>query len=357
MERMKKKRNLLVPLCVLVSVAYIMFAARPLKAELQFLPQWTIEIARNAATAEATDFTHAIPFRLGQTAGYFTADGTVLNVVSFPYKAAISPAYYAPYGTSDKAIAFFAPDGTKAGTITRTGFPFFTEDKQYLFLPGGAAFAKLDDKGQTQWTYERYAPITAFSASRGGCVAGYADGTVVSFTDDGAVDQQFAPGGSEYPVILGADISPSGQLIACISGQDAQRFVIAKKSSNHTEIIHHEYLQTQTTRQRIVTFSRDESTVFYDCSDGIGVTDCKTGKSRRIPVSGRILSIQEAGETKTMFVLSKTGTTYTVQVIEPFAIAAGAFSFEAQAACIAVRDNDLFVGKDNTISRIRLVRQ
>lgn len=354
---MKKKRNLLVPLCVLFSVAYILLAARPLKAELQFLPQWTIEVARNTGTAEKNDFRDAIPFRLGQTAGYVTADGIVLNVVTFPYKAAISPSYYAPYGTSDKAIAFFAPDGTKAGTITRTGFPFFAEDKQYLFLPGGAAFAKLDDGGQTQWMYESYAPITAFSASPGGCVAGYADGTIISFGDDGTVDQQFAPGGSEYPVILGADISPSGQLIACVSGQDAQRFVIAKKSSSHTEIIHHEYLQTQTTRQKIVKFSRDESTVFYDRSDGIGVTDCKTGKSRLIPVSGHILSMQEAGKTRIMFVLSKSGTTYTVQVIEPFGIAAGSFSFEAQTACIAVRDNDLFVGKDNTISRIRLVRQ
>lgn len=356
METMKKRRKLLVPLFVSLSLVYVIVAARPLRKELQFLPQWTVDATKVTAPDNA-DFSAAIPFRLGQTAGYFTADGSILRVITFPYKAAISPAYYAPYGTSDRSIAFFASDGTKAGDITRAGFPFFWEDKQYLFLPGGAAFAKLDGGGQVQWTYEGYAPITAFSSSQGGCVAGYADGTVVAFTDDGAVAQQFAPGGSAYPVILGADVSASGALVACVSGQDEQRLVIAKKSSNHTEIIHHEYLPEQATRQRVVRFSRDESTVYYDRADGIGVTDCKTGKSRCIPLRGNILSVQESDTSRTVFVLSKAGSTYTVHVIEPFAISAGSFSFEAQAACMMVRGDDLFVGRNGSISCIRMVRR
>lgn len=358
---MKKKRNLLVPLCVSLSVVYIIFAARPLTTELQFLPQWTIDATSVTAKAPDTDqseqYQNAIPFKLGQTLGYFTADGTILHIVSFPYKAAQSPSYYALYGTNDKKIALFAPDGTKTAEITHTGFPFFMEDKQYLFLPGGASFAKLGDDGQVQWTHEGYAPITAFSSSEGGCVAGYADGTIISFANDGTIDQQFAPGGSGYPVILGAAISQSGDLIACVSGQDEQRFIIAKKSSNHTEIIHHEYLKKQTTRQKLVKFSRDESTVFYDSADGLGVADCRTGKSKHLPIKGHILSIQESAESGTVYVLSRTKTTYTVQVIEPFATAAGSFSFEANTACIAVQGENLFVGRDNTISRMQVVHQ
>lgn len=358
---MKKKRNLLVPLCVSLSVAYIILAARPLATELQFLPQWTIDAtkitAQTADTASPDQYQNAIPFKLGQTLGYFTPAGDILNIVTFPYKASLSPAYYALYGTNDKSIAFFSPDGTKAGTIEHTGFPFFMEDKQYLFLPGGASFAKLTDDGDIQWVYEGYAPITAFSSAKNGCVAGYADGTIISFTNDGAIDQTFTPGGSTYPVILGVDLSNSGELIACVSGQDEQRFIIAKKSSNHTEIIHHEYLTKQTTRQKLVTFSRDESTVFYDSADGLGITDCQTGKSRHIPIKGHILAIKEAQESKTVFVLSRDQTTYTVQVIEPFATAAGSFSFEARTACIAVQDENLFVGRDNTISRIQVVHQ
>lgn len=355
---MKKKRNVLVPLCISLSIAYIILAARPLEQELQFLPQWTIDATKLTIKKDSGDaaekFSQAIPFKLGQTLGYFTADGDILNIVTFPYKAALSERNYALYGTNDKKITFFTPDGKKAGEISRTGFPFFMGESQYLFLPGGSSFARLSENGNMQWSYENYAPITAFSSSPAGCVAGYSDGSIISFTNDGKIDQTFTPGGSEHPVILGAAISASGEYIACISGQNGQRFIIAKKSGNHTEIIHHEYMDKETTRQKLVKFSKDESTVYYDSADGLGIADVKTGKSKKLRISGHILSIQESSTTNIVFVLSKDNSLYTVLIVEPFATAAGSFSFEANTACIAVKDDALFVGRNNEISKLHI---
>ncbi|MBQ6780088.1 MAG: hypothetical protein IJP62_02535 [Treponema sp.] len=358
---MKKKRNLLLPLCISVSILYIILAARPLATELQFLPQWTIDASKVTVSKDSENlaerYEHAIPFKLGQTLGYFTADGDILSIVSFPYKAALSSSYYALYGTNDKKIPFFTPDGKKSGEISATGFPFFMESKQYLFLPGGSSFAKLDETGKMQWSYENYAPITAFSSSEYGCVAGYADGTVISFADDGKIDQTFSPGGSEYPVILGADLSNSGELIACVSGQNRQRFIVAKKSSNHTAIIHHEYLDTPTTRQVLVKFSKDESTVYFGSEDGLGIVDCTTGKSKHLKIGGHILSICESTESKSAYILSRNGETCTVHVIEPFATFAGSFSFKATSAFIATEHDNLFVGRNNTISKMQVTHR
>ncbi|MBQ3965891.1 MAG: WD40 repeat domain-containing protein [Treponema sp.] len=355
---MKKKRNLLIPLCITFSIVYIILAARPLKKELQFSPQWTIDATKVTVTKDSQNlkekFSDAIPFKLGQTLGYFTTDGDILNIVTYPYKAALSRHAYTLYGTSDKKIPFYTPDGTKAGEIVQTGFPFFTEEGQYLFLPGGSAFAKLSEEGNIEWTYENYAPITAFASSHSGCVAGYSDGTIISFTGKGSIDQTFKPSGSEFPVILGTALSPSGNIIACISGQKGQRFIIAKKAGNHTEIIHHEYLEKETTRQKLVKFSADESTVYYDSADGLGIVDCKKGKSKKIKISGHILSIQESEESRTVFVLSRDKTKYTVLVVEPFSTTAGAFSFEAQTAFIAVKGDCLFVGRDNEIAKMKI---
>ncbi|MBQ7159846.1 MAG: WD40 repeat domain-containing protein [Treponema sp.] len=356
---MKKKRNFLIPLCISLSIAYIILAARPLERELQFSPQWTIDatkVTQKKSTENASEqFAEAIPFKLGQTLGYFTKDGDILNIATFPYKAAISEHAYALYGTNDKKIPFFSPDGTKSGEISRTGFPFFMGDNRYLFLPGGASFAKISETGDIQWCYENYAPITAFSSSPAGCVAGYTDGSIISFTAEGKIDQTFKPGGSEYPIVLGAALSASGNLIACITGQNEQRFIIAKKSGKHTEIIHHEYLNKETTRQKLVKFSKNESTVYYDSADGLGIVDCKTGKSKKIKTAGHILSIQESTANNTVFVLSRDKKRYTVLVVEPFATAAGSFSFEANTACIAVKDESLFIGRDNEISKIQIM--
>ncbi len=355
---MKKKRNLLIPLCVSLSIIYVILAARPLKKELQFRPQWTIDASKVTTTKDteglSEKFANAIPFKLGQTLGYFTEDGDILNIVTYPYKAALSEHAYALYGTNDKKIPFYEPNGTKAGEITQTGFPFFIGESRFLFLPGGASFAKLSEDGAVEWIYENYAPITAFAASSAGCVAGYSDGTITSFTNKGVIDQTFKPSGSENPVILGTALSPSGNIIACISGQNEQRFIIAKKTGNHTEIIHHEYLEKETTRQKIVKFSSDESTVYYDSADGLGIVDCKSGKSKKLKISGHILSIQESNESNTVFVLSRDKTKYTLLVVEPFATAAGSFSFNAQTACIAVKGSNLFVGRDNEIAKMQI---
>ena len=357
---MTKKKNLLIPLCIFIPVLYIILAARPLATELQFLPQWTIDAA--TPTYDKNDipegaFENAIPFKLAQTLGYFTPDGNILTTVTFPYKAALSPSHYALYGTNDKKIQVFNADGSKAGIIQHTGFPFFMEDKQYLFLPGGSSFSQLGKDGSVEWTYEGYAPLTAFSSSLSGCVAGFADGTITSFDNDGNIDQTFTPSGSTWPVILGAAISNSGDLIACICGQGEQRFIVAKKSAGHTTIIHHEYFEHDVTRQLLVKFSKDGKTVYYDSGDGLGVVDCTTGKSKKIKTAGTVLSIQESADSKAVFVLSRDGDTCAIQIIEPFATYAGVFRFTAQSAFIAVHGADLFVGHDNTISKLNVVHR
>ena len=58
------------------------------------------------------------------------------------------------------------------------------------------------EDGSQLWKYESYAPVTAFSSSTGGTVAGFADGTLVSFDNSGNQTQRFSPGGSTYEVIL-----------------------------------------------------------------------------------------------------------------------------------------------------------
>ena len=357
---MNKKKKVLLPLCISVVVLYIFLSARSLGKELHFIPRWTIDVSRPIAEKDqppAESFAEAIPFKLGQMLGYFTEDGTVLKNTTFDYKAAISTQHYAPYGTHTEPIPFYNRDGTLAGKIAGTGFPFFTEYGNYLFLPGGASFARLGDDGTILWKYEAYAPITAFAAAEAGCVAGLADGTVISFGIDGGIDQQFSPDGSNYPVILGVALSADGDMIACVCGQERQRFVLAKRQNGHTEIIHHEYLAASVTRQVPVMFSKDGKIVYYDSADGLGIVRTDARKSSHVAFNGKVLSMKEADHDGTVFVLSRNGSECSVSILQPFDTYAGAFSFKAQSVCIAVKGSSLFVGRDGSISRIDIVEK
>lgn len=362
---MDKKVKIIVPIFIFLAVLYVIIAARPLSPEIQFVPAWTIELESytkgEVEPAADEDFDGAVSFKMSQNLGYFTGDGKILNYITFPYKAAVSDKSYTLYGTSSQVMQIMSPAGEENGRISVTGFPHFTDDRKFIFLPGGSSFSKLDGDGSVSWTYEGFSPITAFASSSTGTVAGFANGRVLGFDNEGNITHNYEPGGSNYEVILGAAISESSKYIATLSGQDGQRFVIAKRTGEsygaHTSIVYYKTLGEELNRQVLIKFSRDEKKVFYNSAAGIGIVSCTNFRSTDIPVRGRILSVLESGDGKEIFVLSKEGRTYTVSTIESFDALAGSFSFDADSACISVKDNALFVGRDGKISRIDIIHR
>lgn len=359
---MTKKSRLITPICIAFIIVYIIFATKPLSKEIQLSPEWTldteIEAVPDAEEKSKFDFSAAVPFKLGQTLGYVSADGKLLNKISFPYKATVSQNSYAVYGTASDKIDFFAPDGEKIGTIFQTGFPYFTEEKKCIFLPGGSAFEILNDDGSKRWLYEGSTPVIAFSTSKSGVISGFADGNVIAFNNDGEIIQQYKPGGSAHEVIYGAAISDSARYAATLSGQENQRFVVSEKFSKDTgsnsSIVFYKTMNKELNRQVVVKFTRDEKKVYYASADGVGLVNLKSLKDTMIPIKGRVLSMKESDDEREMFILSKENGTYTVSVVEGFGVLAGTFSFEASSACIAAKDGSLFVGRDTKISKIRI---
>ncbi|MBQ5490510.1 MAG: hypothetical protein IIT68_00430 [Treponema sp.] len=356
MREMKKSRAPVV-LTVLFCILYILLAIRPLSTELSLQSQWTIDIQQEAKPASATEET--IPFKLGQSMGYFTADGTIVSSITFPFKAAISNTWCAAYSAGNTQTTLVNSQNQTGCTLNVSGYPYFAENRIYIFLPGGSAVAQYNDQGFCIWQHEGYAPITAFSSSQGGSVIGYADGTVISYTAQGIQDQYFAPGGSQTEVVLGAAISPDGKTVACITGLNQQRFIIARKEGNTSRIIHHHYIDKQSNEQQLVQFSKDAQTIFYSCSEGLAVVELgrKKAKAQKIiPIEGSILQIEESETEDFVYVLSRKDETCTVTILEGTNTIAASFSFAAHNAFIQTKGSALFVGKDSKISRIDVSR-
>lgn len=362
---MSKKVKIIAPIFIVLAILYVIITPRPLYPEIQFVPVWTVDLETYTKTKDEQptpeDYENAVSFKLGQNLGYFTPDGKILSYITFPYKATISNNSYALYGTSSEEIAINSPASEQIGTIGVTGFPYFTEDRKFIFLPGGSSFAKLGESGEVEWKYEGFTPLTAFSSSKTGTVAGFSDGKLIAFDESGNIMQQYYPGGSNYEVILGAAISESSRYIATLSGQGGQRFVISKKTDaaygDHTSIVFYKSMGEELNRQVLIKFSRDEKKVFYNNATGIGIVNCRNFKNTELPIKGRILSILESGDGNEIFVLSKENRRYTVSTIESFDALSGSFSFEADSACIAVKGDSLFVGRDGKISRMDIIHR
>ena len=360
---MKIKEN--IHIIIIASVGFLVFysllAVRPLSQELQLTPQWTTSIL-HPVTSTVNKTETQIPFRLGQNMGYFTVNGEISLMESFPFQATISEAYRASYSQDASRIPVYE-FGTASNAeypdffIEGTGFPFFSEDRVYLFNPGGYGLAQYTKEDGQIWQFEHTAPIVAFNSSPAGTAVGYADGTIYTFSSTGELVQTFEPGGSTYPIILGIALSSSGGQLACISGIDQQRFVLTQQRNGVNKVVFHTYLETNQREPVLVQFTKDENHVFYSAGNGLGIVNCFTFENKVIPVEGTILAIEECPTNNITCVLTRDKGRYNIYFIENRDVLVGHFGFKADAAFIDIQGGDLYVGRDTQISKINITRK
>lgn len=332
---------------------YLFLAAESTGKKLNIRPEWTVSIDNPTINTTQTS-AHLLPFKMGEKMGYYTADGKVGALIPFEHRAAISADFWTEYDRDAERIAFFTPDNQSSGIFDRSGFPFFDAGGIFLFHPGGSSFSKHDKEGKTEWLYENYVPITAFSSSTAGCAAGFADGNLVCFDRSGKVTGGFYPGGSNMEVIFGAALSQSGTYCACLSGLDPQRIVVAEPAGGKTKIIYHEYLKDELREQTLVQFSSDDRYVFFSGKGALISVFLPQKKAFFVPFPGKIVSISEFGGEDIFFVLSKDTETYTVTILSEGKYKRGSFSFKASNAFVHSENGDIYVGCDGGISKMHI---
>ena len=350
----KKHIGLGLFLIVFISAIYIILAVRPLNKEYSFTPVWKISTANpviNSTSSEKKSY-----FHLGQTLGYFDNDGNISLYQTFPYKVSISDHFFATYSSETENIEFFKSNGEKAGVIESKGFPYFADNLVYVFLPGGCSFSKCSETGKILWTFEGTFPITAFAAKEKYTAVGLANGTIkVLNNENGATEIDFAPGGSDYPVILGLDISDDGQYIASISGHKQQRFVLSHREENQQKIIYHRFFEHDSPYRTVVHFSKDGNRIFYNYSNGLGIYNLEKKNERTLELKSKLLTIKETDDLTVL--LGKEKDTYTVSLIDNTDTIEGVFSFTADSAFVHAEGNNIYLGKDNSISKIAVTRE
>ena len=351
----KKHIHIYILLAIFFIIIYTIFAAKPLGKEYHFTPEWRKNISTPTIKTVPAG-TEQIYFKLGQSIGYFTEDGQITTFKTFPSKASISSEYYSLYNTENAQIPFYNKDNIEQGIFEIAGFPFFEEDRIYVFLPGGASFSKCNSQGKVVWTNENTIPITAFSSKNKYTASGYADGTIKIFENDTGIETLgFAPGGSDYKIILGLDISSDGTYIASVSGYDKQRFVLTKNESVQPKIVFHNFLDSDLNRRTVVRFCDNDKRILYNYENYLGIYNIETQNNTSIKIDKTVIAIEETDSL--IFVLGKKDKNYTVYMIGKTDTLQGSFTFTADTAFIKTLNNNLYIGQDTSISKVKISKE
>lgn len=343
-------------LALLFIILYVFLSAKPLAKEYQFIPQWTISTSNPTVKDISLITEQKLYFHLGQTIGYFTENGDLTLFKTFPGKVAISDKYYSIYETDSTDIKFFNSNNTLLGKFETTGFPYFKDNNIYIFMPGGSSFAKCTESGELFWTYEGTLPITAFASNEDFTTTGFIDGTITVLNNtDGSIVSSYEPGGSDYSVILGLDISPNSKYVASVSGRNPQRFVLTECNENQHKVIFHKFLDSDSPYRTGIYFTKDSNRVLYDTKTNLGLYDISKSKDYSFPIKDKVISFRE--NKNFIYILTKNKNTYTVYLIGNSNVLEGSFSFQASTAFIQTDEEHLYIGKDSSISCMLIDRE
>ncbi|NLK46041.1 MAG: hypothetical protein GX297_05235 [Treponema sp.] len=348
---------------ILFLIIYLFVATKPLHKEFFLQTENSIHLTNEDKNINMTDFAsqnegeNFYPFRLKEFAGYFTESGKIIFAKKIPYKATLTDSFWTFYENNSESIEIKNVDETVLTTINAEGFPFLQKDRIYLLPPGGNSICEYTVSGARKWIYESYVPITAFNSSQKGAVIGFADGAFVCLAPDGKELFAFYPGGSSNEIILGAAISETENLAACLSGINKQRFVLTSFDDSKHKVVFHEYLRSDLRQRCIVKFSKNSNYVYFQYDGGLGIVDCKKLKSTHIALKGTITQIEELEAQNLTLVLAHKNNRYFVYMLENANNLMGSFSFEANSAFITPTPSGFFVGHDTKISKFNIDRK
>ncbi|HHU35917.1 MAG TPA: hypothetical protein GXZ47_01675 [Treponema sp.] len=358
---MNIKGNLkyLVAGATLFLLVYLFLAAVPIGPDFYFEPSWILtlpdeSLPHDEQTEPQIFPENAEPFVLGDTFGFFSPNGTVLYTQKTEDRIAISKHGWATYPYDAHKTTLHFTDTTPEYTLCEPGYVHLDDGHIYLFHPGGNRVSRHLPNGDRLWIREHTAPITAFNCSAAGTVIGYADGNLTAIAPDGSELFTFWPGGSDQQIILGVSISEDGSHIACISGINQQRFIVASRMSNQYRILYHTYLKGNLRRQAYINFEKSGRYAFFETHNGLGIFDSKTKESRIIPLSGRVLSTGDYPGDSLFVVLTQNGEDYTLSAIEQPDHLVATANFSGKNAFLVQRSNVVYLGINDHITRINI---
>jgi hypothetical protein len=355
---------------MILFIAYIFAAARPVPRETILVPQWLsslesgypvfIQGTDSSGEGSGLPASSLIPFRLGDRFGYASPSGRLpVNRIK-AQNIFLSAPYWAEYGAAPEEIEILKNSGERAFVTEKgRGYPLFLDDRLFLVGKDMDTLSALDGEGKILWSHDYAAPLTCIDGAAGFILTGALDGVVEILDRQGTCIFSFEPGGSRLSVILGCSFSRDGNRLGIISGIDDQRFLLLERygdpGGGEFRVIYHEFLEDGFRRPVHIAFIDGDNRVAFERQGGLGIYDLRNRENRFIPLEGRIFAMDSEGSGGLFFmILSREGMQKELVGIElPGAVILRA-PFRSEDAFLHRAGPRLYLGGGNVLAAFEM---
>ena len=347
-----------------VFIIYIFLTPRPISEETVLKPRWISSLETNYTINleyfPALGAGELLPFILGDRFGFVADDGSfAINQIRSAY-ISLSDKHWAEYEHLPSSIQVMNPLNEITLVINEPkGYPLFLDNRIFIVGSEQNSITALDPDGEELWTFDFPSPITCIDAANGYVLAGTLDGVMILLDSRGIpVSVPFEPGGSRLSVILGCAISQDATRMALISGIDNQRFLLLERTGNIYRVVYHSFLGSGFRRPVHVRFVDNDTKVVFEREGGLAIYSINSRVSTTISLDGEIVSFDNSGDGRFLFVITSQGPGEKRLVTIRFpGLVVSQAPFKSDNAFLARRDNMLFMGGDQTMVSFELERR
>jgi len=362
----KEKKKWWWLLGILVFIAYILIAARPIPKENILIPRWISSLESNNPVAlenysGSTDMGQGLlPFQVGNRFGYAGENGIfTINQITENY-ISMSQERWAEYEANPSSIRVMNPRNESVLDIENpNGYPLFLDKRVFIIGHEQNSISAIGHGGEELWRHDFRAPITCIDAAGGRVLAGTLDGTIELLDSRGRpVITPFEPGGSRLSVVLGCAISRDASRLAIISGINEQRFLLLEQAGDIYRVIYHEFLGAGFRRPVHISFVDNDGKVAFEREGGLGIYDIASRSSIHLALDGEISILDNSGDGLYLFVITSQGPGQKrlICIRYPGDIVINT-PFKSTNAFFARRDSRLYLAGDSTMASFELGRR
>jgi len=283
----RHSRRYLIPAFAL-GCLYLFVFPHPSGKEGFFRPVWSRLIPGRAAEGEG----RPVSFRAGRHFGFVRLDGGLEYVGEELHGVALSDAGFINYARVADNFVFQDPQGRFLYGVRGFGYPVLSPGGGELYSVSTDlnTLKRLERDGEVLWAASFFSPITSLALSGEECAVGLLDGTVKLIDAKGRIAQDFVPGGSRIPVILG--VAFRQDRLAVLSGIDPQRLSLLTRKNGAFAGGEALVAGSDLRRESLMRFTADGGFLAYETESGLALRELTGKGGGQLP--GRVLALDSS---------------------------------------------------------------
>lgn len=282
----KPLRTILLP--ALFTLAYLLVFPRPTGEEPLIERSWAVDIAPGTEAGAVAGGSRIMPFHLGSTFGYFSADGEILYADRILYGLAQSGELFSNYSVVSENIVLQDREGRLVRSIAAEGYPQLDAGRLYVFAPDGSTVSQWRTDGAQVWRRNFVSVLTDLDGGPAGTAVGLLNGDLYLLDQSGEEIFSYAAERSRIGVTLAVALGRSPDVFAAVAGIDPQRLVLFERHSEGFFPVFQLDLESDYRRSLLLEFLADGRSLVVEQPGGMLVYDLETEEFSRIDLGGSV---------------------------------------------------------------------